>query len=315
MSILVTGCAGFIGSHYSEFLLKKNIIVIGIDNLNDYYDVSLKQENINLLKKYSNFTFFKYDIRNISQLSHVFSSFTISKVIHLASMAGVRYSLKNPQTYIDNNITGMINILQLCVQFNVKKLIYASSSSVYGNLPFKRPFTESDATPYNNQSPYASSKFCMEVFANTYFNLYNLSSIGLRFFTVYGPRGRPDMAPFKFIHSILNDKTIVQYGDGSSMRDYTYIDDIVNGIFNASNSNVGCDVFNLGNNNPCSLTNFIKTCELVCNKKAIVHIQNSVLGDVDYTCADIQKSKLILNYSPKISLFVGLSNLKNSIHL
>ena len=197
MRILVTGCAGFIGSHVSEYLLKRGDIVLGIDNLNDYYDVSRKMENLEILQKYSNFEFRKEDICETESISQ----WKPDKICHLASMAGVRYSIQNPKIYVKVNIEGFIHILEEARINNVKQIVYASSSSVYG-LNKKVPFSEEDKIETCN-SPYATSKMAMELYAKTYHQLYNLNLIGLRFFTVYGPRGRPDMAPYKFLKAII----------------------------------------------------------------------------------------------------------------
>ena len=222
--ILVTGCAGFIGSHTCEYLLKRGNQVLGIDNLNDYYDVERKMQNLEMLKKYENFTFRKEDICDTNSISE----WKPDKICHLASMAGVRYSIEHPKLYIKVNIEGFIHILEESRKNKVQQIVYASSSSVYG-LNKKVPFSEDDpiATP---NSPYASSKMAMELFAKTYHQLYDLNLIGLRFFTVYGPRGRPDMAPYKFLKAIKDGTTFQKYGDGTSSRDYTYVDDIVSGV-------------------------------------------------------------------------------------
>jgi UDP-glucuronate 4-epimerase len=309
INIVVTGCAGFIGSHFTEFILKKGYNVYGIDNLNDYYDVTIKHNNINILSQYKNFKFFKEDIRNTNIINHIKPTY----VVHLASMAGVRYSIKNPCLYNDINVNGFYNILEQCVKTHVKQLVYASSSSVYG-LNKKIPFSEDDTITTCN-SPYACSKVSMELNAKTYYQLYNLQSIGLRFFTVYGPRGRPDMAPFKFMSNIKNGIPIDKYGDGSSGRDYTYIDDIVNGIYSSmiNTGEIQCEVINLGNSNPISLNSFIELCEKKCSKKAIINQLDEQLGDVPFTCASIEKAKLLLNYQPKTKLEDGLQKLYDSL--
>tara|TARA_B110000858_G_C17792919_1_gene470901 strand:+ start:942 stop:1871 length:930 start_codon:yes stop_codon:yes gene_type:complete len=305
-TILVTGCAGFIGSHVCENLLKDtNNIIYGIDNLDPYYDVQLKRKNIDILLKYPNFKFHQEDIVNTTKISEI----SFDKVIHLASMAGVRYSIENPQKYIDVNVKGFINILEQCVKNNRPHIVYASSSSVYG-MNKKIPFSEEDKISTCN-SPYACSKLMMEVLARTYNQIYGLTSIGLRFFTVYGPRGRPDMAPRKFIEAIASGKTINKYGDGNTYRDYTYIDDIVTGIISAMHncSSCHCEVINLGNNYPVTLNEFIKACEAVSGKTAIINYMGDQKGDVPFTHADISKAKKLLGYDPKISLIEGLRNL------
>ena len=303
--ILVTGCAGFIGSHTTESLLRQGYKVIGIDNLNNYYDVDIKLKNLDILRKYPDFTF---QVDNICDTT-VISDFNPTKVIHLASMAGVRYSIKNPDLYEKVNIGGFINILQECVKNKVKQIVFASSSSVYG-LNTKVPFEEDDPILTCN-SPYACSKMAMEIYAKTYSQLYGLSCIGLRFFTVYGPRGRPDMAPYKFIKAIITGKEIEKYGDGTSSRDYTYIDDIVSGIIGALHNvkQKRFEIYNLGNSTPVHLNQFIHLCEKVAKKKALIHNVASQLGDVPHTYACIQKAVDDLDYCPKTTLEQGLQKL------
>lgn len=309
-TILVTGCAGFIGSHTCEYLLKNtNSIIIGLDNMNDYYDVKLKEKNIALLKEFTNFIFVKGDIRDTKLIE-------IEKpqlIIHLASMAGVRYSIKNPSLYESVNIAGFIHILEEAKKNNVKHIVYASSSSVYG-LNKKVPFCETDELNHCN-SPYACSKLCMENYAQCYAQLYNMSLIGLRFFTVYGPRGRPDMAPYKFVKAIHEGSPLTKYGDGTTSRDYTFIDDIVSGIISASKQIKPrtSTIYNLGNKTPISLNDFIKTCEEVIGKKANIVNMEMQLGDVPHTYADISKAKRDLGYEPKISLKEGLTKYYNSL--
>jgi len=307
--ILVTGCAGFIGSHTCEYLLQHNYQVMGIDNMNDYYDVSIKERNIELLNKYENFRFKKEDILT----TNIITAWRPYKVIHLASMAGVRYSIEHPKIYCDVNIKGFIHILEECVKNNVKHVVYASSSSVYG-LNTKVPFEESDKIESCN-SPYACSKMAMELFAKTYTQLYDISCIGLRFFTVYGPRGRPDMAPYKFIKAILNGTRFKKYGDGTSSRDYTYIDDIVSGIIGAMhNKNARkCEIYNLGNSSPVTLNEFISICEKVTSKVALYDTMEEQLGDVPHTYASIEKAKEDLDYEPKVKLYDGLNKLYQSL--
>lgn len=307
--ILVTGCAGFIGSYTCEYLLKNNYRVMGIDNMNDYYDVSIKEKNIELLNKYDNFRFQQEDILT----TNIITRWRPYKIIHLASMAGVRYSIENPKIYCDVNIKGFIHILEECVKNNVRHLVYASSSSVYG-LNTKVPFEESDKIESCN-SPYACSKMAMELFAKTYTQLYDISCIGLRFFTVYGPRGRPDMAPYKFMKAILKGDRFKKYGDGSSSRDYTYIDDIVSGIIGAMhNKNARkCENYNLGNSTPVTLNEFISTCEKVTNKVALYDSMEEQLGDVPHTYASIEKAKEDLDYEPKVKLYDGLNKLYQSL--
>lgn len=302
--ILVTGCAGFIGSHVCEYLCKNNYHVLGIDNINNYYDPNIKIKNIDLLKQYKNFKFEKEDIID----TNIIERWKPYKIIHLASMAGVRYSIENPKIYFDVNVNGFINILEQSVKNNVEQIVYASSSSVYG-LNEKVPFSEDDKIETCN-SPYACSKISMEQIAKTYYQLYNIKTIGLRFFTVYGPRGRPDMAPYKFLKAIMNNEHFTKYGDGSSSRDYTYIDDIVSGIIGSleNKKKIQYGIYNLGNSSPVSLNTFIEYCEKVTNKKAKFNQIENQLGDVPKTFANITKAKEDLDYDPKTKLLDGLRN-------
>jgi UDP-glucuronate 4-epimerase len=320
MKILITGCNGFIGSHLCETLLRLNNIklgpiqILGIDNMNNYYDTSKKLKNlqhIQLTAKHHNndsFIFMQEDIRNTKCIIE----WKPNIVIHLAAMAGVRYSIQNPSLYTDININGFINIIEQCRLIGCR-LIYASSSSVYG-LNTKVPFNEDDPIKKCN-SPYAASKLSKEIFANMYSQLYNIETIGLRFFTVYGPRGRPDMAPYKFITKIMNGEIIDKYGDGNSMRDYTYISDIVSGIISCITVKLknNSEIYNLGNENPISLNEFIETCEKVTGKKAIINYMNNQDGDVPITYANISKAKEELEYSPKVKILEGLTYVYNSL--
>ena len=264
--ILVTGCAGFIGMHTVLSLLNDNIIVLGIDNLNAYYDVELKKNRLKILKDHEAFSFSKTDITNMSDLKKIFSDFQPSKVVNLAAQAGVRYSLENPHTYIDTNIAGFMNILECCRYNNVKNLIYASSSSVYGGN-IKIPFSESDNVD-NPISIYAASKKANELMAKTYNELYNLKSIGLRFFTVYGPWGRPDMAINIFTKKIQQGKPIKIFNFGNMERDFTYIDDIVSGICSAIRSDYSFKIYNLGNSRSEDLLKIVQIIENNLGKKA-----------------------------------------------
>jgi UDP-glucuronate 4-epimerase len=309
MRVLVTGCAGFIGSHVSETLLKRGDVVIGVDNLNDYYNVDVKLDNIRILRQYPNFSFKVEDIRTMKAIS----DYKPDKIIHLASMAGVRYSLQNPSLYEQVNIGGFIHIMEETRKNDVKHVVYASSSSVYG-LNKKVPFSETDPITTCN-SPYACSKMAMEIYARTYHQLYNVSNIGLRFFTVYGPRGRPDMAPYKFMKAIMSGDKFKKFGDGSSSRDYTYVDDIVTGIVGALDNEKGveCEIYNLGNSSPVTLNEFITTCEKVTGKTAHYEEVGNQLGDVPHTYADISKAKRDLGYEPQTPLEEGLKKLYESL--
>ena len=303
MKIIVTGCAGFIGFHVSKKLLEsKDNIIIGIDILNDYYNVNQKEENLKELLQFKNFSFYKDDIVH----TRLIETHKPDKVCHLAAYAGVRYSIENPCIYARVNIEGFVNLIEQACKTNVGTFVYASSSSVYG-LEKKVPFQEDFKIDACN-SPYAVSKRCKEIYAEMYHRLYGTSIIGLRFFTVYGPKGRPDMAPYKFLQSIMNGSPLTQYGSGTSRRDYTYIDDIVDGIISAldNKKNLGCEVINLGNSNPVSLHDFIKTCEKVSNKKSNIEVKKEQIGDVPITFADIQKARELLDYEPQTDLEYGL---------
>ena len=307
MKILVTGCCGFIGSHTCEYLLKQNEEILGIDIMNDYYDVTKKYKNLEILKKYKNFTFKKDDIITTT----VVKEWRPDVICHLASMAGVRYSIQNPKIYVKTNIEGFINILEQAREVNVKNIVFASSSSVYG-LNKNVPFSEIDNISMCN-SPYACSKYAMEIFGKTYNQLYGMSIIGLRFFTVYGPRGRPDMAPYKFIKAIHTETEFQKYGEGNSSRDYTYISDIVDGVVASiyNKKQISYGIYNLGNSSPINLNKFIELCEKVVGKKAIYKQIGNQLGDVPHTYANISKAETDLDYKPKVKLEDGLANMYN----
>ena len=301
MKILITGCAGFIGSSLCDKLCKRGDLIIGIDNLNSYYDIQKKQKNLKKLNKYNNFTFIKDDLIT----TNIIKEHNFDTVVNIGAIAGVRNSIQNPEIYIRTNTEGQIHLLKECVENKVKHFVYASSSSVYGNN--KIPFNEKDDI-IDQTSPYALSKLFSEKIAEFYSKNYNISTIGLRFFTVYGPNGRPDMAPYKFLKAIIDEKPLDKYGDGLSGRDYTYIDDIVDGIISAIDNkmNKKCEIYNLGNSESISLNQFIETCEKVVGKKAIINQMDKQEGDTHMTCADITKAKNDLNYNPKIKLEEGL---------
>jgi len=309
--ILVTGCAGFIGSHLTERLLQLPYRVYGIDNINDYYDKSQKHNNLEILQKYPNFYFRKDDIITTTIINEIKPQI----VINLAAMAGVRNSLENPAIYMRTNIEGLTNLLNQASKNQTKLFIYASSSSVYG-LNSKVPFSESDPINQPN-SPYAASKASGEIIANLYHRLYNLPTIGLRFFTVYGPRGRPDMAPYKFLTKIMQNKKFDKYGEGHTFRDYTYIDDIINGILGAirNKNNRTNEIYNLGNSETVSLNEFIETCEKVTNKTAIYNQLPDQKGDVPKTYADITKANEDLDYNPQVKIEEGLTKMFNWLKL
>jgi UDP-glucuronate 4-epimerase len=268
MKLLVTGCAGFIGWKVSEKLLNKGHEVVGVDNLNDYYDVKLKFYRLELLKKYKNFKFYKVDIENYQSLMEIFQENKFDAVINEAARAGVRYSLENPFIYITTNVYGTLNLLELCRKYNVPKFVLASTSSLYAGQPM--PFKED--LPVNTPiSPYAASKKSAEVIAYTYNYHYGIDVSVVRYFTVYGPAGRPDMSIFRFIKWIMEDRPIEVFGDGTQSRDFTYVDDIAEGTILALKP-VGYEIINLGGNNPHELTEIIKL-----NRK--VHWERSEIGE------------------------------------
>ena len=305
--ILVTGCSGFIGMHLCENLLRDGTQVFGIDNMNDYYDVTLKKSRLKNLLKYNNFEFEKVDISNLDELMLSFKKFKPTKVVNLAAQAGVRYSLKNPHAYIQSNIAGFMNILECCRKYNVKWLIYASSSSVYGGNK-KIPFSVYDEVN-KPISIYAASKKSNELMAYTYNHLFGLNSTGLRFFTVYGPWGRPDMAMFIFLKKIHNNEEIRVFNHGDMKRDFTYIDDIISGIKSAIKKNYSYEIFNLGNSSSENLMDMISAIEKYLKKKAKIKYLDMQLGDVEKTFADIKHSKLKLGYNPKTSMNDGITKL------
>ena len=304
MKILVTGGAGFIGSHICEKLINSGNSVICIDNFNDYYNPQIKENNISAIAENSSFTLYRDDILNSRIIDEIFSNNKIDIVIHLAARAGVRPSINNALLYEQVNVQGTINLLDACRQYGVGRFIFASSSSVYGGNK-KIPFSEED-TVDNPVSPYAATKKAAELICYTYFHLFKISIFCYRFFTVYGPRQRPEMAIHKFIRRILNDKEIYIYGDGSSSRDYTYIDDITEVILNNLENIKGFEIFNLGNSNPVELSDLIKLIEKITGKKAAVNYIDSQAGDMIKTYADILKARKMLKYNPKISIEDGL---------
>jgi len=305
--ILVTGCAGFIGFHLCEKLLKSGVNVTGVDNLNDYYPVEMKMVRLDILQKYENFTFHKLNIEDYEDLEKVAKE--IDVIIHLAAQAGVRYSLENPRQYIESNITGHFNVLEICRQYDVKKLVYASSSSVYG-LSDKFPLSIEDRVD-SPVSLYAATKKCDEIISQSYNTLYKIPMIGLRFFTVYGEYGRPDMAPYKFTEKIINGQQIEVYNNGEMWRDFTYVGDIVDGIVSCIDLDIGKGhrVYNLGNNNPVELKYFISLIEKSVGKKADIKYLPMQKGDVLKTAADISESTRDFNYKPKVSIEEGIEKI------
>jgi len=303
--ILVTGVAGFIGFHLCKSLLDDGYEVLGIDNLNDYYDLKLKHARLNQLTPYKNFTFEKIDIANRKALTKTFTDFKPNKVVNLAAQAGVRYSIENPYAYMNSNLVGFLNIIELCRHNNVKGLIYASSSSVYGGNT-TNPFSVEDRVD-KPIALYGATKRANELIAYSYSHLYDLYTTGLRYFTVYGPWGRPDMAIFIFAKKILSGKLIPVFNNGNMKRDFTYIDDIISGTRSAINKNYKCEVFNLGNHESVQLMDMIALIEKELGKKAIINFQPMQPGDVKETYADIDHSIKKLNFSPQTSIEVGIS--------
>ena len=304
MNILITGAAGFIGFHTSLFLLKKHNI-LGVDNLNNYYDIKLKKDRLSVLKEYKNFRFVKSDIEDKRLISKLKKE-KIDIIINLAAQAGVRHSLKDPYSYINSNVLGQINMLEFAKKNDVKKFLYASSSSVYGGNKIL-PFSVKDRVD-NPVSLYAASKKSTELLAECYSHLFNINCIGLRFFTVYGPWGRPDMATFIFTKRILEKKTINIFNYGKMLRDFTYIDDIVKGIEGAVNlkKNNNHKIYNLGNSHPEILSDFISIIEKNLNLKAKKKFLPMQPGDVKKTCADINESKRDLKFNPKTTIEKGI---------
>ena len=314
MKILITGVAGFIGMAVAKKLLEKGDSIIGLDNLNSYYDNNLKKSRLEILKKYKNFKFYKTDILS-NKIENIFYTNRPSKVIHLAAQPGVRYSITHPDECIKININGFHNILKLVKAYEIEHLVYASSSSVYGSND-RIPYSEKE----KNDSPislYAATKKANELFAHTYSSLYNLKITGLRYFTVYGPWGRPDMAAMIFIKKIINEEKIDVYNYGNMKRDFTYIDDIVNGTINALNlfeNRISkkldfFNIFNLGNSKSINLLNFIKIIEDNLQKKANINFLPLQLGDVKKTFANIKKSQEYLDYQPRTNIKIGIREL------
>jgi len=307
-TILITGGAGFIGSHLIEKLISIGYRVICIDNFDNFYARIKKENNIEKIRYSPEFCLIEGDIRDKKLIENIFSVNTISLVIHLAAKAGVRPSIHNPCEYFDVNVNGTLNLLETMKKFSVQKLIFASSSSIYGNNS-KIPYSESDNVDFPI-SPYAASKKSGELLTYTYHHLYKFNVISLRFFTVYGPRQRPDLAIYKFFKNIKNKQPIDVYGDGSTSRDYTYIDDIVEGIcgsivFLNANSKVH-EIINLGNYNPICLSDLIKLIEQITGKQFLINYVAMQPGDVILTHANIDKAQRLINYNPKNTIEEGL---------
>ena len=323
MKVLVTGAAGFIGGHLCAKLLERGDSVVGIDNLNDYYDVNLKLARLETLKKQEHFEFIKMDIADRAPMEKLFQDHTFQRVVNLAAQAGVRYSIENPHAYINANIVGFLNILEGCRHANVPHLSYASSSSVYG-ANSKQPFAEEDNVDHP-VSLYAASKKSNELMAHSYSNLYQLPTTGLRFFTVYGPWGRPDMAPFLFTKGIIEGKTINIFNQGNMYRDFTYIDDIIEGVVRATDkipeANPNWDsaspdpassfapykVYNIGNNTPVKLMSFVEAIEQAVGKKAVKNFMPMQAGDVPSTCAEVKSLESDVGFKPSTPLQAGIN--------
>jgi UDP-glucuronate 4-epimerase len=320
MKYLVTGAAGFIGNFVSQRLCQQGHDVIGLDNLNDYYDPNLKLARLKRIEHLDNFRFIKLDLADRDGIANLFASEKFERVIHLAAQAGVRYSIENPMAYIDSNLVGMATILEGCRHNRVQHLVYASSSSVYG-MNEKMPFSTDDAVDHP-VSLYAATKKSNELMAHSYSHLYDLATTGLRFFTVYGPWGRPDMAPFLFTDAILNDREIKVFNHGKMKRDFTYIDDIVEGIIriqdvvpvkNAEDNNTSpasskapYKVFNIGNNEPIALMTFIGAIEKAAGKEAKKNFMPMQAGDVPATFADIDSLQNEVGFKPATNIEYGM---------
>ena len=327
-NILVTGSAGFIGFHLTKALLVAGFKVVGVDNINNYYDPQLKHNRLDALEKFvgqnslgQNYSFVKVDISDASTLTQLFADNSFNIVINLAAQAGVRYSIKNPEAYIGSNLVGFANILECCRKFDIKHLLFASSSSVYG-MNKKQPFSEEDDTD-SPVSLYAATKKSNELLAYSYSHLYGIPTTGLRFFTVYGPYGRPDMAYYLFVKAIEEGNEILVNNGGNMKRDFTYIDDIVDGILKllgtspeistsiTSNAAAPYRVLNIGNNDPVTLMRFIKAIESALGKTAQLSMQPMQAGDVPTTYADIKRINTLVKFKPTTSIEDGILRFVN----
>ncbi|MCO7225361.1 NAD-dependent epimerase [Pleionea sp. CnH1-48] len=323
MKVLVTGAAGFIGSNVSQYLLSRGDEVVGLDNINDYYDVRLKEARLERLQKNERFSFVKMDVADKDGMAELFKKEGFDNVIHLAAQAGVRYSLENPHVYMESNIIGTLNILEGCRHNNVNHLVYASSSSVYGANTLQ-PFSEHHNVDHP-VSLYAASKKSNELMAHSYSHLYGMKTTGLRFFTVYGPWGRPDMALFLFTKGIIEGTPIDIFNNGDMIRDFTYVDDIVEGVVRSMDNPPGANpewsgdkpdpatsycnyrVFNIGNNNPVKLMDFVEAIEEAVGKKAIKNLMPMQAGDVPSTCADVSELESVTGFRPNTSVKEGIA--------
>jgi len=324
MNILVTGAAGFIGFHLIKALLNKEFFIVGIDNLNNYYDVQLKKDRLKILAENStedNFRFIELDLAERDAMASLFTEHGFDIVINLGAQAGVRYSIENPHAYMDSNMVGFLNVLEGCRQTKVAHLLYASSSSVYG-MNIKQPFSTQDRVDFPI-SLYAATKKSNELMAHTYSHLYNIPTTGLRFFTVYGPYGRPDMAYFSFTKKILAGEQIDVYNNGEMQRDFTYIDDIVEGITRlidkapspqqsaTSTAIAPYQIYNIGNNQPITLRRFITAIESACGKKAKENLLPMQAGDVPITYANIDDLVDDIDFKPDTSIENGITKFVN----
>jgi UDP-glucuronate 4-epimerase len=306
-TIMVTGCAGFIGFHVAKKLINSGFNVVGVDNINAYYEISLKHDRLSILRNMQGFSFFQGSIEDFSFMSPIFETHPIFKIVHLAAQAGVRYSIENPQAYIDSNVSGTGIVFEMARLHNIKHVIYASSSSVYGN-------NQSDILSLDDRSDtpvsmYAATKRMNEMMANVYRNLYGTVFTGLRFFTVYGPWGRPDMAPIKFTKAILGGAQLPLFNGGDHYRDFTYIDDIVNGVVGFTLSNASLltsPVYNIGAGSPVYLMDFVNCLEEALGKKASIDILPMQEGDVYSTHADLTLTCADIDYKPTINVEQGV---------
>ena len=323
MKLLVTGCAGFIGMHVTKKLLARGDTVVGIDNLNDYYEPQLKNDRLEQLTAFKDFRFELMDVADRTKMAHLFESENFDKVVHLAAQAGVRYSLQNPHAYVDSNLVGFVNVLEGCRQQKINHLVYASSSSVYGGNT-KLPFSEKDSVDHPC-SLYAATKKANELMAHAYSHLYGLPTTGLRYFTVYGPWGRPDMSPWLFTKAILEDHPIDVFNNGKMQRDFTFVDDIALATINVidhipkSNSDVLINklnlkssdtpykIYNIGNNKPVELMDFINTIENALGKQAKKNFLPMQNGDVITTFADINSLHCDIGFEPKTPIIEGIA--------
>ena len=307
MRVLVTGGAGFIGSSLVEKLVKEGHNIIIIDNMNDYYDPSIKENNIKGFVK-TKVKFIKGDIRDQELINKIFKDNSIDLVVHLAAMAGVRYSIENPNLYYDVNVMGTLNLLEACRLNSVKKFVFASSSSVYGNNK-SIPFKESDSVDHPI-SPYAASKKAGELMCHTYHHLHGMDIVALRFFTVYGPKQRPDLAIHKFTDLIYNNQPIPFFGDGTTQRDYTYIDDIIDGVTKSLhwcyNGQGVFEIFNIGESKTISLKDMVETISRVMNKNIKYNYLPMQEGDVERTYSDVSKARKLLGYNPSTEFSQGI---------